>query len=97
MKSTWFVALAGTMMMSSVAAYAAPASNTTDAAVHAAAGEMLVTADGARIGRVYMVKDDGSVQIIIDYTMVTIPASTLTMKNGELTTSLTRTQIRKMS
>ncbi len=97
MRSTGLVALMGTMMIASAAAYAAPASKTADPAVHAVSGEMLTTADGARVGRVYQVNSDGSVQIIVDYSMVTVPASTLTMKQGQLTTSLTRNQIRARS
>ena len=67
------------------------------AAVHAMAeeqvatkGKMLVDAEGARIGAVYRVSDDGSAQVIIDGKLVTIPASTLSAVDGKLTTSLTK-------
>lgn len=53
-------------------------------------GKMLVASDGARIGAVYRVSDDGSAQVIIDGKMVTIPASTLSSNDGKLTTSLSR-------
>lgn len=93
MKSRWFAVLMGSFVMTGVAVRAM--SSPQKPAVHAVQGEMLVTADGARIGRVYRVNPDGSVQVIADYLsyIVTIPAATLAMKNGELTTSLTRRQI----
>lgn len=94
MKSTWIAALMGSFVMATAAVQAM--SSPQQAAVHAVEGQMLITADGARIGRVYQVKSDGSVQIIVDYSMVTIPASTLSVKHGELTTSLTRQQVRNL-
>lgn len=56
-------------------------------------GKMLVAANGARLGLVYRVTPDGSVQIIVDGRITTIPASTLSMANGELTTSLTKNDV----
>lgn len=56
-------------------------------------GKMLVAADGARIGAVYRVSDDGSAQVIIDGKMVSIPAATLSNSDGKLTTSLTRPEV----
>ncbi len=56
-------------------------------------GKMLVAADGARLGAVYRVSDDGSAQVIIDGKMVSIPASTLSTTDGKLTTSLTKHEV----
>jgi hypothetical protein len=56
-------------------------------------GKMLVAADGARIGAVYRVTEDGSAQVIIDGKMVSIPANTLSAADGKLTTSLTRQEV----
>lgn len=56
-------------------------------------GKMLVAADGARLGAVYRVSDDGSAQVIIDGKMVSIPASTLSTADGKLTTSLTKHEV----
>jgi hypothetical protein len=56
-------------------------------------GKMLVAADGARIGAVYRVTEDGSAQVIIDGKMVSIPANTLSAPDGKLTTSLTRPEV----
>jgi hypothetical protein len=68
-------------------------SQTERAAVVAAKGKMLVAANGARLGLVYRVTPDGSVQIIIDGKVTTIPAATLSMANGELTTSLSKNDV----
>lgn len=56
-------------------------------------GQMLTSADRARLGSVVRVQDDGSVAIIFDAHLVTIPASTLTMADGKLTTSLSKREI----
>lgn len=54
---------------------------------------MLHAADGGRLEAVNRVLSDGSVQIIIDNKIVTVPAKTLSSVNGELTTSLTRDKV----
>jgi len=99
MKSTWFVAAIGTVMVASAAGAAPAISSPQQAAnaVHAVEGQMLITADGARVARVYHVNADGSVQVILDYRMVTVPVNTLSVKNGELTTSLTRKQVNSIN
>ena len=50
------------------------------------------TADGP-LGAVYRVGQDGSVQMIIDGHMVTVPAATLSSVDGRLTTRLTKSEI----
>ena len=64
-----------------------------DNAVTPAKGKMLVAANGSRLGLVYRVTPDGSVQVIVDGKMTTIPGSTLSMANGELMTSLTKNDV----
>jgi hypothetical protein len=59
----------------------------------AARGTMVTAANGWRLGTVYRVGPDGSPQIIIDGRMVTIPASTLSVANGKVTTSLDKSQV----
>jgi hypothetical protein len=56
-------------------------------------GKMLTAANGARLGAVYRVNPDGSAQIIIDGKLVTVPANTLSVANGKLTTSLTKSEV----
>lgn len=56
-------------------------------------GSMLVAANGARLAPVYRVGPDGSAQIILEGKMVTIPAATLSMASGRLTTSLTKNEV----
>ena len=64
-----------------------------DSAVIPEKGKMLVAANGARLGLVYRVMPDGSVQVIVEGRMTTIPGSTLSMANGELTTTLTKNDV----
>ena len=99
MRSTWFVAVIGTVTMASAAGAAPAISSPQQAAstVHAVEGQMLITADGARLARVYHVNADGSVQVILDYRMVIVPVNTLSEKKGELTTTLTRKQVNSLS
>lgn len=59
-------------------------------------GKMLVAANGARLGAVYRVTDDGSAQLIVDGKMVTVPASTLSIVDGKLTTTLSKSEVRKL-
>jgi hypothetical protein len=54
---------------------------------------MLVAANGARLAPVYRVAPDGGAQIILDGKMVTVPATTLSMTDGRLVTSLTKSEI----
>jgi hypothetical protein len=54
---------------------------------------MLIAANGARLAPVYRVAPDGGAQIILDGKMVTIPATTLSMTDGKLVTSLTKNEI----
>jgi hypothetical protein len=56
-------------------------------------GSMVIAANGARLAPVYRVSPDGSAQIIIEGKMVTIPAATLSMSGGRLTTSLTKSEV----
>jgi len=61
-----------------------------------APGKMLLAANGARLGAVYRVTDDGSAQLIVDGKLVTIPAATLSVVDGKVTTSLSKSDIRKL-
>ena len=81
-----FVALSG-------AVYSASAAEGAATAVSPVKGSMLVAANGARLAPVYRVGPDGSAQIILDGKMVTVPASTLSMAGGRLTTSLTKNEV----
>jgi hypothetical protein len=56
-------------------------------------GKMLVASNGARLGAVYRVGADGSAQLIIDGKMVTVPANTLSLVDGKLTTSLSKNEV----
>jgi len=66
------------------------------AAAPAEEGKMLVAANGTRVGAVYRVTADGSAQLIVDGKMVTVPANTLSIVDGTLTTSLMKADIRKL-
>jgi len=54
---------------------------------------MLIAANGARLAPVYRVGPDGSAQIIIEGKLVTVPATTLSVTDGKLTTSLTKNEV----
>jgi hypothetical protein len=56
-------------------------------------GKMLLSSNGSRLGAVYRVTPDGSVQLILDGSMVTVPASTLSVVDGKLTTSLSKSEV----
>ncbi len=87
MKSSWIVAAALVFV-----AATAVAQDSSSAAL-AAKGQMLVAANGSRLGSVYKVVSDGSVQLIIDGKMITVPAATLSSSDGKLATSLTKSEV----
>ena len=89
MKKSWLVVVMCAFVLP------AAAQGTPDAPAAAAAekGKMLIAANGARLGAVYRVGPDGAAQIIIDGKMVTVPANTLSIANGKLTTSLTKSEV----
>src|SRR3546814_8136825 len=59
----------------------------------ATTGKMLYAANGGRIASVYRVNADGSVQLILDGRMRTVPGNTLSMVDGKLTTSLSKPEV----
>ncbi len=62
-------------------------------AVTAAKGQMLMAANGSRLGPVYRVGADGAVQMILGGKMITVPAATLSSVDGKLTTSLSKNEV----
>lgn len=93
MNRSWIIVL---MCVFATVTFAAQASSIAEAATTAAVavkGKMLIGANGARLGPVYRVTDDGSAQIIIDGKLVTIPAATISMVDGKLTTSLSKSEV----
>ena len=75
------------------AVYSVSASEGAATGVSPVKGSMLVAANGARLAPVYRVGPDGAAQIIIEGRMVTIPAATLSVAGGRLTTSLTKNEV----
>jgi len=56
-------------------------------------GMMLYSASGNRVAPIYRVDADGSPQLILNGRLVTVPASSLTLVNGKVTTSLSKSDI----
>jgi hypothetical protein len=63
------------------------------AAVRATTGKMLYGPDGLRIASIYRATANGDAQLIINSRLTTIPASTLSIADGKLVTSLTKSEI----
>lgn len=89
MKKSWLVVV----MCAFVLPAAAQGTSDAAAAPVAQKGKMLVAANGSRLAAVYRVGSDGAAQIIIDGKMVTVPANTLSVVDGKLTTSLTKSEV----
>ena len=60
------------------------------------AGMPLWSQEGRSLGYVYGVTRDGAVKLIIDGRMITVPASTLSIHGGMVTTSLTKSEVYKL-
>jgi hypothetical protein len=88
-KKSWLVLV----MCAFVLPAAAQGTSDAPAAAVAEKGKMLIAANGTRLGAVYRVGPDGSAQIIIDGKLVTVPANTISIANGKLTTSLTKSEV----
>jgi hypothetical protein len=87
-KKSWIFALMlGVMSLSAAAQEGAPV---------AERGKMLYSSTGTRLGAVYRVGADGSAQLILDGKMVTVPANTLSVVDGKLTTSLSKKDASKL-
>lgn len=64
--------------------------------VKLSAGQVLRDADMNRLGPISQVNGDGSVQIIYEQHLVTIPAASLSIVDGKAKTSLSRRDLAKM-
>ena len=90
------LALFTVAVMPAVAQTSSAAPGVATATPVASEGKMLIGADHSRLGSVVRVESDGSAAIIFDGHMVTVPASTLRMAEGKLTTSLSRHDLTTM-
>ena len=63
-------------------------------AVTATTGNMLYGPDGRRIAAVYRAAANGDAELILDGRLLTVPASSLSINTGKLTTSLTKREIK---
>jgi hypothetical protein len=86
------IAAATALVPSAWAEEAKPAAT----AVKARSGQMLYAADGARIVTVNRVAADGAAQVILDGKLITIPADTLAVVDGKLTTTLSKSDLRRL-
>lgn len=93
MKRLWFVGLLSLFATVAGAAQDRSSAESGSGAVVAAEGKMLVASNGTRLGVVYRVRPDGSVQVIVEGKLVTVPAATLSNVEGKLTTSLTKSEV----
>jgi uncharacterized Zn-binding protein involved in type VI secretion len=89
-KKSWLILVMCAVVLPAVAQQSSAAAA---AAAVAEKGKMLISANGSRLGAVYRVVADGAAQIIIDGKLVTVPGNTLSMANGKLTTSLTKSEV----
>ena len=83
--------LAIVISLASVAS-AQPAVATAPVGV-AAKGQSITSADRVRLGSVVRVNGDGSVAIIFDTRLLILPASTLKVSDGKLSTSLSKREV----
>ena len=95
MKKSWFLWVLFAVVLPAAAEAPSDAASAAPAATAAVAekGKMLTSANGARLGAVYRVGPDGAAQIIIDGKLVTVPANTISVANGKLVTSLTKSEV----
>lgn len=90
--STAVLALAALSFVPAAHAEEAAVSSTSAAAT-VKVGRMIYAANGQRLGRVYRVTSDGTVQVIHDSRMVNIPLSTLSEADGKTRTTLNKADL----
>lgn len=71
------------------------AASAQTAKVDVRAGKMIYGANGQRIAAAYRVTQNGTVQVILNSKLVSIPADTLSEVDGKITTSLTKADLTK--
>lgn len=83
------VAIPLSIVCTALVPLAAPAKAETAQTVNAAefVGKSIYGPKGERIGVIYKVSQNGDAQIIVNGKMVVVPASTLAVADGKLTTS----------
>lgn len=59
-------------------------------------GKYLTQADGRQIARIQRVLADGSVVVIVGEKYVTVPAATVSVKDGKASTTMTQREIARM-
>ena len=92
-KIALLAALIGTVALPMAAfAETAPMVEVANTTVHTTPGTM-VYAGHRRLGAAYRVLPDGSPQVILDGQLITVPAATLSLVDGKVTTNLTIAQL----
>lgn len=91
-----FAAFAFALATVAAPALASDLPATTSAPVAAHEGDMLRDVNNVRLSSIDTVNKDGSVGIIYNGHVVMVPASSLSMANGKLVTSLTKAQVSSM-
>jgi hypothetical protein len=59
-------------------------------------GKYLTQSDGRQIARIQRVLADGSVVVIVGEKYVTVPAATVSVKDGKASTTMTQREIARM-
>lgn len=80
-------------VLAETAAPVGEAAHEVAAAAEINAGKMLYSSHGYRIASIYRVNQEGDPQIILSGRLVTVPASTLSVVDGKVTTSLSKKEI----
>lgn len=87
------------LLVSTMAALPAAAQNQAmlGSSTVATKGAMLHSSDGVRLGQVDRIQSDGSVQLIYEGKVVTIPGVTLSMQDGVLITTLKKSEVMNLT
>jgi hypothetical protein len=88
-----FAVLAITLAAAAAPACASDAQPATASPVVAHQGDMLRDINNVRVGSVDSVNKDGSVSVIYNSRYITVPAASLSIVNGKLTTRLAKTDL----
>src|SRR5262245_48079017 len=65
----------------------------SEGAVQVEKGKTIFSSTGKRLGQVYRVTPEGNPQVVLNSRLVTVPASTLSVAGGKISTSLTMREL----
>lgn len=95
MRKAYFAAIAASAAFAAFTTVTAPPAHAQAVAATTGVevGRAIYSSDGKKLGSVYKVTKDGAPQVIISGKLITVPASSVSVSDNRVVTSLTRKDV----